>query len=375
MPHDRAVTLVDEVEAAVKVRREAELRCARALAELGDHKAWEQFNCASVSELGERIGLAGAEARALLDLGRAIRTSPLLEQKVTQGKVTVAAACCIAAALSDPKLLRDEDDWIGWAEAEPMGKVRDRVRRRREEVRIGDEPVCPVSLFVRQKGRDDFQRARTVASRKAGRALTPGETFEIVVDHYLDTFDVDRVTAGERRCPPTAQVNGRYVPMAVRREIFERQGHNCAVPFCMHTMFLEMAHLWAHASGGDREADNLILLCSTHHFFLDYGSITLVGTAAKPQFFSDGEDMAKRYEPGGSMSGSRSRKSQSGEAGSGPPGSDADPGGKSAAVLPPVDLPPADRPPAPRTPEAATSPTPPFDPDRYWNGRRPEFGT
>jgi hypothetical protein len=119
-----------------------------------------------------------------------------------------------------------------------------------------------VSVFVKPQARDDFDRARQIASRKAARALTQGETFEVVVDHYLDTFDEDRVKAGARRCPPTAMVDGRYVPMAVRREIYDRQGRSCAVGYCGNTLFLERAHLWAHASGGDREADNLVLLCS-----------------------------------------------------------------------------------------------------------------
>lgn len=300
---DRASALLAELGAAVSERREAELRCARALAEFEDGRIWEQFGCASIGELGERSGLPADDARALFDLGRAIRVNPLLEQKVREGKITVAAAASVAAVLADPKLLRDEDDWIGWAERETTRKIRLRVRRRREEARIGDEPVCPVSVFVRATAREDFQRAREVASRKAGRALTQGETFEIVVDFYLDTFDEDRVVPRERRCPPTALVDGRYVPMAVRREIFERQGHECAVPFCGHTMFLERAHLWAHASGGDREAENLVLLCSTHHWFLDSGWLKLVGTASNPRFFDDrGEDMAKRYEPGGRQS-------------------------------------------------------------------------
>ena len=306
VPLDPALALRDEFDAAVKARRDAELRCARVLAQIGDTRAWEQFGCASVGEFGERNGLAADEARALLDLGRAIRTSPLLEQQVIAGRITVAAASCVAAVLAQSDLLREEDDWIGWAQSETVRSLRRRVRRRREEVRIGEGPACPISVLVSAKGRDDFDRAREIASHRAGRALTHGETFETVVDHYLNTFDEDRVAPGQRRTPPIpadgSRRRSRYVPMAVRREIYERQGHECAVPFCGHTMFLEKAHLVAHASGGDREADNLVLLCSTHHWFLDSGSIKLAGTAAKPQFFdSQGQDMAKRLDPGGSQ--------------------------------------------------------------------------
>ena len=310
-PTAEASAMFAELQSAVLARRQAELRCARVLARLGEARAWEQFGCASVGELGERNGLAADEARGLFDLGRAIVTTPALEARILEGKLTVPAASCVAAVLADPTLLREGDDWIGWAEHETTRKLRQRIRRRREEVRIGDESPVPVSLYVRASARDDFQRARAIASRKAGRALTPGETFETVVDHYLESFDEDRVSAGARRSPPTSLVEGRYVPVSVRREIYERQGHECAVPFCGHSMFLEKAHLWAHASGGDREADNLVLLCSAHHRLLDGGSIRLVGTAAKPQFLDgEGEDMAQRHAPaGGGSSSFRSRSS------------------------------------------------------------------
>ncbi len=368
MPLGRALSLLDDFDAALKARRDAELRCARILAELGEKRTWEAFGCASVGEFGERHGIAAAEARALFDLGRAIRTNPLLEQQVADGKVTVAAAACVAQALADPAMLRDDDDWIRWAGTETTRRLRDRVLRRREEVRIGDEPACPVTVYVRVKGRDDFHRARAIASRRAGRALTHGETLETVVDHYLETFDEDRTTPGTRRCPPTALVDGRYVPMAVRREIFERQGHACAVPLCSHTMFLELAHLWAHASGGDREADNLVLLCSLHHFFLDSGAIKLVGTAASPRFLnSRGEDLARRYDPGGSQSISGSTSSgqtSPGQSSSTQSSSRQRPPGIAPGAPPPARSGgPAGSIPASDTPDTGSSPTPEIGPD------------
>ena len=299
-PLEQGVALLRRFEAAAKARRQADLECARVLALLDEHQAWRSVGCASPGELGERCSLSAVETRALLDLGRAMKQTPLLESHVLEGRITVAAAASVAPVLADPALLRPEDDWIGWAETEPTRTVRRRVRRRIEEVRQGGESVVPVSVFVRGKCREDFDRARTIASQKASRALTPGETFETVVDHYLDTFDVDRTEPGSRRCPPTSMIGSRYVPRAVRREIYERQGRTCAVPLCEHTMFLEMAHLVPHASGGDREADNLVLLCSLHHRLFDGGTIRMEGTASKPRFLDAlGRDLGERYEPGG----------------------------------------------------------------------------
>ncbi|MFO0933360.1 MAG: HNH endonuclease signature motif containing protein [Planctomycetota bacterium] len=287
--------------AAVADRRDAELRCAHLFARLGDGKLWESMGCANVGEFGERFGLAAVEARALLDLGRALRLHPDLEEEIRRGDVTVAAAACVAEVLTQPAMLRSDDDWRGWARDDSLRTLRRRVRERREQVRIGDEPACAVTVFVRSEARDDFERAREIASSRAGRTLTHGETFETVVDHFLDSFDFARVMPGARRAADTRSYHSRYVPMAVRREIFARQGFRCAVPFCDHSMFLEKAHLVAHASGGDREADNLILLCTAHHTFFDCGLIRMEGTASQPVFRDrEGWDLADRgpgYSP------------------------------------------------------------------------------
>lgn len=299
-PWEEITRLHDELESAARARREADLRCARALARLEQLDGLQSYGCASVGELGERHGLSAFEARALLDLGRALPAQPLLEQQVADGKITVAAGAVVAQALARPELQEGEDDWIEWARTRPTRELARELRRREEKARNGGRPVVPIPAFVSLETRDDLHRSRVVASRKAGRSLSLGETLGVVCDHYLDTFDEERVAPGERRCPPTALVNGRYVPRAVRREIYERQGQQCAVPLCEHSLFLEKAHLLAHASGGDREADNLVLLCSLHHFFLDTGILHIVGTAAAPRFFdAKGRDFATRYEPEG----------------------------------------------------------------------------
>jgi len=298
--YDEARGLETRLAEAVHARREAELLCSRLLAEIEAREALGWLGCSSVGDLGEHLGMAADEARGLCDLGLAVEGAPLLEQKVREGRIPVKAACCVSRVLAHPELQQDEDDWIGWAETEPTKKLERRVRQRIEQARAGDDPVVPIQVFVRHQAHEQFQRARAVASAKAGRALTHGETFETVVDHYLDSFDVDRVAPGQRRVGPTTHVGGRYIPMQVRREIYERQGHTCAVPMCEHTLFLEHAHIVAHASGGSREADNLLLLCSLHHGFLDGDFIRLTGTAAKPVFLDpQGRDFGTRWLPGG----------------------------------------------------------------------------
>lgn len=298
-PLPNPLDLIEAWEDVAPARRDLEIRAAIALAALDRDRAWSEVGCSSIGHFGERYGIAAERARVLAGAGRALLELPHLEARLRGGHLSLEAAAVVGSVVCRPELLEEDDDWVEWAERVPLKVLRRQVRRREEEARTGGAPVVPVQVFVREDARDDFARAREIASAKAARALTEGETFETVVDHYLDTFDPDRVPAGTRRVPDTAMVNGRYVPMAVRRELDARQGHRCAVPYCDHTIFLEKAHIVAHARGGDREADNLLLLCSWHHEELDAGWISMTGTATKPVFLDpQGRDLAKRFTVG-----------------------------------------------------------------------------
>lgn len=332
----RILALMTQLEGAAARLREAEIECAKVLTEIAALDEMNMLGCASPGELGERVAIPAAEARDLFNFGRAMKAAPYVEDQVRRGRITVAAAACVGEVLSDPALQRPDDDWVGWAQTESTKAMRRRVQRRKEEARLAGEEALPLTVFVPQSVRDQFSQARVIASRKASGALTAGETFAVVVDHYLDTFDPDRVQPGDRKAAHTSMVAGRYVPAAVRREVYERQRGGCAVPFCDNLIFLEMAHLVPHACGGHREADNLVLMCSTHHAFFDLGLIRVRGTADAPQFFDDhGNDLARRFEGAFSPGTSDPRPTEAGPAppsspGAGPPAGGS-PGDASAA--------------------------------------------
>jgi hypothetical protein len=63
---------------------------------------------------------------------------------------------------------------------------------------------------------------------------------------------------------------GRYVPAAVRREIFERDAGRCTYADasgqrCRETHGLELHHLTAFARGGEHTQSNLTLRCRAHN--------------------------------------------------------------------------------------------------------------
>lgn len=322
----QALAVAERIRGLAAERREIDLALARALAELDTLGQWHVVGCGSAGQFGERCGVGARDVRTLLDLGRALAVAPEVEPEVRAGTITVEAAGSVGEVIATPGLLRPGDDWIGWARTESTKVLRERVQQRKEEARLGDERARPLTVYVGQAARDDFAKARAIASRRAGHLLSPGQTFALVNRHYVATHDDDRVMPPRRRAPPTASAKGRYVPRAVRHEVHARQRGRCAVPLCGNSIFVEMAHLVAHRFGGGREADNLLLLCSAHHKDFDSGWLTVEGTAAHPRFFDrSGNDLSERLgtrpvgPPGDARRAVPSTEPPRAPSGSGPP--------------------------------------------------------
>ncbi len=279
-------------------KRAADVRLARALGRLSASRLYRREGSSSLSQWGERRGLSARETRSLLDLGRALVASPLLEAKVLAGLLSVESAAELGKVLSDPSLLVPGDDWISFAEGQTTREVVRAVRKRMEQVHR-DVPLVEVTALLSPRGKDAFDRAREIASRSAERLLSEGETVEVLAEHYLDARDPLRKEPGTRRLPDTAEIPGkRYVPVAVRREVSGRSQDGCQVPCCGHRVWVHYAHRKAHAFGGDREARNLLRLCRGHHGMLDAGSLLAEGPSDAPRFYTrDGRKVGPRAPP------------------------------------------------------------------------------
>jgi hypothetical protein len=280
----------------VRDARASRVAAARAALELDASGHFVFEGCASFGEYGERHGVSASEAWRLLALGWALEKWPDLEQKLLDGRVPEEAAARMGRLAKDPRLLHPGDDWLAWAEGEPERAFRRRVDQRIEEVRRQGAPTVEKTFYVSRKGADDFERARVLASRKAGRVLTEGEALEAVSDHYLGDFDPLRRKAGKRRMADTATLpNRRDLPAAVALALAKQNGDVCAVPFCGNRIFLENSHRKAHAEGGSREVENLDRLCGDHHDLYHRGELRIEGTTDRPVFLTaDGKPLCAR---------------------------------------------------------------------------------
>jgi len=283
----------DEADAALqerhRKRREEDLFAARQLAMIDDSGHFLCVSCASLSEFGEARGLSGREARTLAAVGKALELRPALEEDILSSRLSVEAVAALGRVFENPKLVKDEEDWLKCAEQWSVRRLQREIRKREREAETG-QPISTLTAFLTATGRALLERARTIASRKEGRPLSEGETVEVLAAHYLDSFDADRKEPRKRRTPDTTGRPGRTVPEEVKREVRARpHGDRCAVPGCDNEIFLDYAHKRPHWDGGSREARNIHRLCRIHHRLYDAGMLQITGPPDRPVFrFSDG---------------------------------------------------------------------------------------
>lgn len=181
----------ERLAAAVAVEYlDARLRLARALRRIDERRTFLLSGCSSAVQFAVRLGVPAAEARSLLDLGRALEAPPSavcadaaqapgpaaaappsvdVEARVRDGKVSVENLALVGRLLAKPGHVRPGEDWLGWAERLRPQDLRRSVNARIEELAQGAPTVSPLTLHVTPRARDAFARARVLASREAGR--------------------------------------------------------------------------------------------------------------------------------------------------------------------------------------------------------------
>lgn len=309
--------LLTRLRALVPELRRVELEIGAVLTEIDRVQAHVDVGAAKVEELAQRFGLAPEEARRYRDLGRAVDVQPSVAERVAQGALATSRAAVLAPVLDGSGEPQSELDrvwgvlppWVETAERTPTRELRKMVRREMARRRSGED-VQDVTLHATETTREHFERARVLASRQLGRRLSNDETFRVVVEDYVDRHDPLLVGEGTRRVGPTEDLPGeRYIPVGVRREVRRRAGDRCEHPGCEETTFLQFAHRVAHARGGAREADDLLLLCWRHHAMLDAGHIRVLGPTADPVWIHPEGYVLTRASPGGVPPGTDEERS------------------------------------------------------------------
>jgi hypothetical protein len=76
------------------------------------------------------------------------------------------------------------------------------------------------------------------------------------------------------------------IPPAVRRAVLRRDGRKCRVPGCRHAVYTDVHHLALRSEDGQHSLDNLVTLCSAHHYASHNGKLIITGSASAHLYFA-----------------------------------------------------------------------------------------
>jgi hypothetical protein len=76
------------------------------------------------------------------------------------------------------------------------------------------------------------------------------------------------------------------IPPALRRAVLCRDGGKCRVPGCRHAVYTDVHHIALRSEDGKHSLDNLVTLCSAHHYASHNGKLIITGAASSHLHFA-----------------------------------------------------------------------------------------
>ena len=135
------------------------------------------------------------------------------------------------------------------------------------------KPLSATRWCVQFSAGTEFTKKLERARELLSHALPGGELAAILeraLDALIERETKRRLSAGRQRERRSLQRGSRHIPVAVAREVWERDGHQCVFVDeqgrrCTARRFLTLEHRQPYALGGATTPENLELLCAAHN--------------------------------------------------------------------------------------------------------------
>ena len=300
--------LLTEVKAAAEGERHATARLVALLAHVDARRLYLGEGCSSLfTYCTQVLRLSEHAAYGRIEAARAARTYPIVLDKLADGSLTLTAVTLLAPHLTATnhqdalteahhKSKRDVEHIV--ARLRPQPAVAATVRklpapvappvaaRSMDAVPIreppalapptrpgGVTPLAPerykVQFTVSRETHDKLRRVQDLL-----RHAVPNGDLAAIFDRAITVLltDLEKARQGAtvNPRPARAPANGsRHIPAAVRREVWKRDGGQCAFAGtqgrCTERGFLEFHHVKPYADGGGTVVENLELRCRAHN--------------------------------------------------------------------------------------------------------------
>src|SRR5262245_9337914 len=336
--------LIAETKRLVAAERVATAALLRSLMEIDVRRLYLREGCSSLfTYCTQVLHLAEGAAYNRIEVARAARRFPVVLDSLAGGLITLTTIRMLAPHLSDDnhreliaaaqhKTKREVELLIATINPKPAApamirKVTTAARpsvvqeapatvsvsrptapTSVSELRVERKPVTPRTSALGVLTADSYKLQVTISRithdklRRAQdllRHTSPTGDLAALLDRAVTLLlaDLERrrcAATPAPRAPATGIASARYVPAAVRREVWRRDQGRCAFTGtsgrCRETAFLEFHHVEPFATGGPATVENIQLRCKAHNLY------------EASLFFGDGADCARersmRFERG-----------------------------------------------------------------------------
>ena len=264
--------LLEEVHSLVARHRDITAALIAALAQVDSRQLYLGEGFPSlVSYCTEHLHLSEHEAYSRIESARIARRFPLVLDMLASGELTMTTVNLLGDYLTDDnhvdvlqaarfKSKREVQEQIGalrpqpdvWSKLTPLGDDRYKLQ-----------------VMLSGQSYDTLRRLQDLLRH----TIPNGDPAEIVaraLSLLLTNVERRRLAAVRRpKQPAKRAAHSRYVPAAVKREVYARDGGQCAFVGpsgrCPARGFLEWHHVEPFSEGGATTVDNLQLRCRAHN--------------------------------------------------------------------------------------------------------------
>ena len=265
--------LLTEVDTLAAIDRNHTVMLVASLAELDARQLYLGLGFSSIHKYCmQHLRLSEHAAYSRIEAARTARAFPVVLDLLNSGDLTLTTLALLGRHLT-------AENHLTLLEA-ARHKTKREVQAQIAE--ISPRPELDAEIYPLSAGRYRLEVTITTEAYETLRRLQDlmrhsvptGDPAEIVMrslTHQLQHVerqllaDVTRPRAGLRVS------HTRYVPAAVKREVWRRDGFQCAfvgvTGRCMERGFLQLHHLVPFAEGGPTTAENLQLRCRAHNMY------------------------------------------------------------------------------------------------------------
>ena len=268
--HERALL-------AARQYRLVEVELLEVLQKLDDKKVFRSFGYSSLFQYAlSELKLSESCAYQFITVARKAREIPEIKTEIKAGHLSVSKVKRIVAVIEK----NNAGFWLEKAKTLPkallekeVAKISPRILTPERSTYVTEQRLhlqFGVSEGLHQK----LLRIKDLLSQKLKRAASLENALEAMADLYIQRLDpLELARRAQHKIPqlgPGTVDISRSIPAASKHAVFLRDSGQCTQHLpsgarCEQKRWLDLHHIQHRKDGGKHSADNLTLLCFSHH--------------------------------------------------------------------------------------------------------------